>query len=690
MSRGSGTRPSDVLVGRIRLTNSRFECHHNHARTHPGVLAMRTRRAFTLLVIGIALFGSSCGSGGSSNNPPPQPISIQISPSTLTATQDGAPASLNVTVTRPAGNTDSVSLSVTSLPAGVTATEATQPGTGNSGTINFTVQGAPAGTYQVTVNAAEQVSSTLSRVATANLTLVVAIVATVQNTVNTSVGLNGLLYEFMSTSFQPAEWDDNFFTLNPGATTTLNNLYPQHIRLQPVSAGTPQKDANTWDFSTLDAILDPVISVADKSPEFQIAVAPAFMRNADGTFVDPTYQQFAQYCANLVKYYNTSTGFTDAGGTTQVHSPTTVTPITWWGIFNEPNINQVDKNEYPKLYNAVVPAMQAAGSTVPLKFVAVELADFGSEPQNYLPPFVTNVTAQVDAVATHYYASCNQSDLDTALFGQITQTFVPHVKFIYSALKNNPALVNVPVWVTENNVNADFSNAQGNSTCNPSQKFVTDQRGTSAFFAAWRPYVFSQLGQAGNQALYHWDFDADQQYGEVDFDTGKTYLSCWVDGALEGTIGSGCPLPSVVGLVPDVIGVGCPVPHGGVPDYSILNVSVTETSTVEVLVAEADAGASNAEIRIMIANHAVHASTDNNGTGDPRTVLLDLSTFDFNAVGGSVPGFQRTIDASTDPSAGPTSVSVTVTPRMSITLNGYGVTFLTFGKPSGGPLPAIN
>lgn len=649
---------------------------------------MRTRRVFGLsLVIGVALLAGSCGAGGSPpNNPPPQPISIQISPSTLTATQDGAPASLNVTVTRPAGNTNSVTLNVAALsfPTGLT-TQFTEPGTGNTGTITFNASAVAAGTYQLNVNATDGQTT-----ATANLTLTVAIVATVQNTVNTSAGLNGLLYEFMSTSFQPAEWDDNFFTLNPGATTTLNNLHPQHIRLQPVSAGTPQKDANTWDFSTLDAILDPVIGVADKSPELQIAVAPSFMRNGNnGPFLDPTYQQFAQYCANLVKYYNTTTGFVDGSGKTQVHSTTTVTPITWWGIFNEPNINGVlttPTNEYTKMYNAVVPAMQAAGSVVPLKFVAVELADFGSEPQNFLPPFVSGVTAQVDAVATHYYASCNQSDPDASLFAQVTQTFVPHVQYIYSALQTNPALAHVPVWVTENNVNADYSDANGNSTCNPGHKFVVDQRGTSTFFAAWRPYVFSQLGKVGNQALYQWDFGADQQYGEVDFNTGKTYLSYWVDGVLDWEIGSGCPLPGGTGLMPDSMKAGCIALPGAVPDYSILNASVTETSTVEVLVAED----LNGYIKVMIANHAVHAPTDNNGPGDPRTVAVDLSAF-VCGNGNPIQPQLLTIDATTDPSARPTPVIVTASPRAMVTLNGYGVAFLGFSScQCGCPASAVN
>src|SRR5579863_2672163 len=145
----------------------------------------------------------------------------------------------------------------------------------------------------------------------------------------------------MSTSFQPAEWDYQFFSLNPGATSTLGNLLPQHIRLQGVSEGVPQGTADStstaWDFSTLDAITQPVLSVGDHSPEFQIAKAPPFMyvnNDSSQSFQDLTFAQFAGYATNLVEYYNTG-GFTV--GSTLYESPGYATngyTITYWGIYN--------------------------------------------------------------------------------------------------------------------------------------------------------------------------------------------------------------------------------------------------------------------------------------------------------------------------------------------------------------------
>src|SRR6202049_1424818 len=172
----------------------------------------------------------------------------------------------------------------------------------------------------------------------------------------------------MSTSFQPAEWDYKFFANFPSATTSLNNLLPQHIRLQPVSQGVPQKAEQSGDFTMLNAILNPVIGVADKSPELQLATAPAWMDDSSGSLIPAHFSDFAAYSADIVAYYNTSAGFQDTSGMAHVHSP--LTPITSWGIFNEPNFNNVDPAQYTLLYNMTVPAMHAADPSI--KFAAVE------------------------------------------------------------------------------------------------------------------------------------------------------------------------------------------------------------------------------------------------------------------------------------------------------------------------------
>jgi len=457
----------------------------------------------------------------------------------------------------------------------------------------------------------------------------------------------------MSTSFQPAEWDDQFFTLNPQASTlaNLNKLGPNHIRLQGVSEGVPQGSAGTtsmaWDFSILDAITQPVLGVGDHSPEFQVAKAPPYMyasNNSGDAFLDLTFAQFAGYTQNLVEYYNTG-GFM-ANGQTYVSAAWPNDKITWWGIYNEPNINNsLAPSDYVTMYNAVVPAMQTIDPTI--KFAALELADFSGQVSAWVPTFVSGVTAHVDVMATHFYSTCNQKDTDAAVFGSIPG-FVTDVQAFYTDMGAKAALANVPVWVTENNVNADYDAGNGMSACNPGQTFVTDLRGSSPFFAAWRPYVFSQLGQAGIQALYHWDYGADAQFGEVDYNTGALQLSYWVDYEL------GQIFP--------------PTPPGA----RVLQYTSSDAADLETLPVINGDGS----VVVMVANHAVaNPSTDNNGPGVPFTVTVDAS-----ALGSFSSGSLLIIDKNTSVVDGPTAAIVTPAAQMTISLNGYSVGFLTL-KP---------
>jgi len=582
-------------------------------------------------------------------------IALTLGSTMVLAPQDGTPAQLTATIARPTGDSGSVSLSVTGLPSGVTATF-TQPGAGDSGSVSLVASpAAAAGTYTASIKAQDPSSS-----ATQTFSLVVAIAATVNNSVVTNQGINGKLNEFMSTSFQPAEWDYQFFqnhtTLEPAQ---LNTLGSQHIRIQGLSEAVPMKanstpqQASDWDFTELDAIVQPVLSVADNSPEFQIAVAPNLpgMLDASGHLIVNTanLNTFAVYCANLVRYYNKG-GFDWGGAHFQSSSSHT---ITWWGIFNEYNINGLTPSEYVQLYNAVVPAMLAVDPSI--KFSALELSDYDyqvGDPRNNLPTFLSaanagGVNAQVNVLSTHFYSTCNQKDTDATIFASIPG-FVGDLKYFYQELQLRPDLAGVPVWVTENNVNADYDKGGGISACNGTA-FVTDLRGSSAFFAAWRPYVFSQLGKAGNAALYHWDYDADAQFGEVDYTTGNKYLSYWVDYWLARTF---------------------PAPAGS-SGSDILALTVTETSTMEIFAARASDGTVN----LLVADHAVHSSSDNNGTGDPRTVILDVSPLgNFSSVS------EVTIDKNTSASGGPVQMPLTPSPKMTVSLGGYGVTFLTL-KP---------
>ena len=61
----------------------------------------------------------------------------------------------------------------------------------------------------------------------------------VGNQTDTSAGINGRLQLAMSTSFQLAGWNYQFFGGAPKATTELTSLYPWRTRVQVVSDGIP-------------------------------------------------------------------------------------------------------------------------------------------------------------------------------------------------------------------------------------------------------------------------------------------------------------------------------------------------------------------------------------------------------------------------------------------------------------------
>ncbi len=472
----------------------------------------------------------------------------------------------------------------------------------------------------------------------------------VSNKTDTTLGVNGRLQEAMSTSFQAADWSYQVFTGAPNAPAELSALDPFHTRMQVVATGIPLTAPGTWDFTVLDTMFPPVQGAGDHSPEFQIGTAPAYLSNANGQILPSSAADFAQMSANLVRYYNTG-GFTDSGKHYQSPNPY---PVTWWGIFNEPDINGVTAQQYTDLYNATVPAMAQADPNI--KFVAVELA---AGPDTYLPIFVAGVTAHVDVVAKHFYSTCNQRDYDQTLFSTIPG-FAGQVQTMYTEMKANPALAGVPVWITENNVNADYDQGNGISNCNAPLKFVLDTRGTSPFFAAWRSLIFQQLGEAGAQALYHWGFGTDAQYGEVDA-SGNRFFSYWVDYYLSHwlpspgqdilqTTTSGC-------CTPGKAWAGSPFPF----DTQTLAARNPDGSVVVLM--------SNFALAPE-APPAQPINFDNNGAGTPRTFAIDLS-----ALGSFTSASLVTLDAST-PISGPVPQSLTPAAQMQVTLPGYGAALL--------------
>jgi uncharacterized protein (TIGR03437 family) len=468
----------------------------------------------------------------------------------------------------------------------------------------------------------------------------------ISNQVNTTIGVHGRLRLAMSTSFQLAQWSYQFFGMTPQAAVPLTALDPFHTRVQVISQGIPLSAPGVWDFTELNAMFAAVQNTGDHSPEFQIGTAPAYMSDSNGHILRTRFGDFARMSANLVRYYNTG-GFSAGGQNFRSPAPY---PVTWWGVFNEPNGNGLTAQQYVDLYNAVVPAMAQVDPSI--KFLAVELSDYPTATAGYIPTFVSGVTAPVDVLATHYYSSCNQRDLDATVFATVP-FFGSDIQYLYSQLATNPKLAGVPVWVTENNVNADYALADGTSACNAGQTFVLDQRGTSPFFAAWRSLVFAGLGEAGAQALYHWSFGTNQQFGEVNASANPD-LSYWMDYYLSHWF----PSPPGQDFL-QVSSSGCCLWI-----YNGSNPMGLDTHTLAARNADGS-------VVILMSNHAIeNAEKDNNGPGAPRRFILDLSAFPAYASATLVE-----LDATT-PSTGPVPQQLTPSAQMQVILQGYGAALL--------------
>ena len=223
-------------------------------------------------------------------------------------------------------------------------------------------------------------------------------------------------------------------------------------------------------------------------------------------------------------------------------------------------------------------------------------------------------------------------------------------------------------------LHADYAKAGGISACNSPAPFVLDKRGSSPFFAAWRSLVFEQLGEAGAQALYHWGFGSDQQYGEVGSATGGPpyglQLSYWVDYYLSHwlpsppgqdllqTTATGCCLTS---LANGWLGGG-----GLTMDTQTMAVRNVDGSVVILMSNYALVPA-----QPTAANANSTANYDNNGAGAPRTFALDLS-----ALGNFTSATLVALDAATPLPGGPVPQSLTPAAQMQVTLPGYGMALL--------------
>lgn len=519
-------------------------------------------------------------------------------------------------------------------------------------------------------------------------TVDVAVAAAVGPQPAADAGVNGRLQEAISTSFQPADWQEGFFTSSSQNENRLEKLGAKNVLIQLLNGGAiPLLQYSTdpgqqqWDFTALDAIVQPVLQAGGQAM-LQIKAPPPFLTNAMGSL---DVNAFAAYCANLVHYYNDPNGFPWGAGNI-AKSPSGI-PIRWWSILSDFNegvdvLGIPSAAYYGSIYHQAAQSMLSASAT-PIQLVGFEFSysdtHNGGDPTVQVQPFLDaldggqfdgDIPTPISALAFHFFGTTHHMQPDLDIFGAAND--------FATKLTQLPS-TGIPVWVTENNVQADVPTKTDMSMNDPSNQFVNDPRGTDAFFTAWRPYVFSKLGKVGVQALYHWGFtagqcptlpdggvpdpcavapadggpvDLDTQNAEVDFVSGTPFVSYWVDYYL----GQWFP-PS--------------------PGQKILTLDVSDSS-IEALATQDDQGS----VRVMVVDIQTEPPDGGvivDGHGDPLTVVVDIPA----ALGTFSTLTEVHIDATTDRVAGPsvttaTPVTTSGSTKRVVNLPGYGVAFLRF------------
>lgn len=305
-------------------------------------------RLFPALLLLFALAGCGGSSSGGTTTTT-NSIAIQLSSATLTIAQ-GSSGSDTVTVTR-TGTTGNVTLSVSGLPTGATATF-TDPVAGNSGQIAIATTAATlSGTYPLTVKATDgtySATASLSLVITAvsnsialqlsSATLTVSQGSSGSDTVtvtrtgttgNVTLSLTGLPTGATATFTDPAAGDSGQITIATTAVT-LSGTYPLTVQatdgtysatasLSLVISIVPQISTSYSWTSTgplISAIADsthPIVSVKDPTVVYYNGQWNVYATTADTSgnwnMVYLNFTDWSQAAAATPYYMDATTGF---------------------------------------------------------------------------------------------------------------------------------------------------------------------------------------------------------------------------------------------------------------------------------------------------------------------------------------------------------------------------------------------
>ena len=442
-------------------------------------------------------------------------------------------------------------------------------------------------------------------------------VAVEQGTLNTQLSTNLIV--------------PNVLEQAPGAKSLLANWAPPLVRLHAgadegdltlMPAGGQQGD---WNFAPLDSLAEavrayggePVVNIR-YAPNWMWTCSDAFNRGRDGvgSLRDPSFDEFAEYMARVVGWYNQG-GFIDERGV--AHQSTHQGWVHYWEIWNEPDLSDetpchpagggaaLTAEQYVVMWNRVASKMLAVDPSLKLVGPAVS----GSAPE-YVPTLLQRAQHKPDVLSFHLYGGGNNSDTDTAMFSGLA-----------SGVAAADPSWNTPIWVTELNVNSDYETQDPHG------------RPSGPFGVAWGASAFRALALAGVTLLHQYDFVDEQLFGLVDARSGSTRLPYWRDVLLSRAF----------------------------PVGSRVVRSTSSAAGVETLAARRPDGI----LSVLVVNRSVRDDGETSGSGMPGSVTVQVQGATPTAIE------LRQLDRSTDPSREPPAVSVPPATELSFSSPGYGM-----------------
>lgn len=396
-----------------------------------------------------------------------------------------------------------------------------------------------------------------------------------------------------------------------------------------------------WNFAPLDQLVNTIVASGAR-PVLDIGYPPDWMWNCSPQFPvvrDLSFVEFGDYMARLVSYYNKGS-FVAEDGRTITNPQGTANHITYWELWNEPDLDSVaclyqggvykpkggqklTQAQDVTMWNTVSAKMLAVDPT--LKLVGPSAANpvAGYTPE-YIPAFMAGVVRKPDIVSFHAYGGYAGDETDQALFDGL--------QWLQDGLAQVQGWAGGrPVWITEFGMSS--SNADAPS------------RPLKGFGMAWAASAFRRFALAGLGAIYQFQFlhPGGPQLSLLDPDTSQPLPAYWLDYYLTRYFPPGSTLLQASSTLPGV----------------------------EVLAARVPGSTS---VRVLLVNRQVNGPSVVGGPGLPATVDLNIAN-----LGGVTSVTQRMLDSATPLPDGPRLVALSGGSHVSVSFSGYGAAFLEFG-----------